>query len=162
MHIYETWSAFSSDHTGACFYLYMYTHGSRGGHKTIPFQVGKIKKIFKKNGTLNCNELSGNWQLRFCLFLYILSNFLSFIILPYGAKVKVACRAYLRYLSVSIEIDFFQFWRTYFSFILMSATFWRMSNFPVSALASTWDELSILDQTLQLLSQEKTERNIKI
>lgn len=45
---------------------------------------------------------------------------------------------------------FLQFWRTYFSFILMSATFWRMSNFPMSTLASTWDELSKLDQTLQL------------
>ena len=79
---------------------------------------------------------------------------------PYGAKVKVTCKAYLSYLSLSSEIDFFQFWRTYFSFILMSATFWRMSNFPVSTLASTWDELSKLDQTLQLSCGTKfLERN---
>ena len=88
------------------------------------------------------------------IILYENSNF------PYGAKVKVTCKAYLSYLSLSSEIDFFQFWRTYFSFILMSATFWRMSNFPVSTLASTWDELSKLDQTLQLSCGTKfLERN---
>ena len=63
-------------------------------------------------------------------------------------------------ICLSSEIDFFEFWRTYFSFILMSATFWRMSNFPVSTLASTWDELSKLDQTLQLSCGTKfLERN---
>ena len=47
-----------------------------------------------------------------------------------------------------IKIDFIEFSRTYFTLILMSATFWRMSNFPVSALTSTWDEGSIFDQRL--------------
>ena len=56
-----------------------------------------------------------------------------------------------------IKIDFVEFSRTYITLILMSATFWRMLNFPVSALASTWDEVSILDQTLQ----QRGDKNFK-